>query len=115
LAKTIACHSDLVQQFAKPKIKKHRAKNNPKPTVNCICEVCGKPFAECHEIFFGPLRQLSIKYGIQAYLCNEHHQGKFGPHQCKRRDLELKQQGQAWFERLYGHDEFMRIFGRNYL
>jgi hypothetical protein len=92
-----------------------KAKNNPKPTADSICSVCEKPFAETHEIFFGPHRQLSIKHGIQVHLCAEHHRGPSGPHQNAQRNLQLKQQGQAWFERLYGHDEFMRIFGRNYL
>jgi hypothetical protein len=101
--------------FPKPKIKKHKAKNNPRPTENSICEVCGKPYAETHEMFFGAHRQLSIKHGLQVLLCAEHHRGPAGPHQNTARNLELKQQGQKWFERLHGHDEFMRIFGRNFL
>jgi hypothetical protein len=101
--------------FEKPKSKKHRAKNNPRPTADSICEVCGAMFAETHEIFFGKHRQLSIKYGIQVHLCTEHHRGPAGPHLNLRRNLELKQQGQRWFERLYGHEKFMKEFGRNYL
>lgn len=101
--------------FPKPKVKKHHAINNPKPTFDSKCEVCGIGYAETHEIFFGPLRQLSIKYGIQALLCGEHHRGTFGPHQNKQRDLELKKRGQQYFERLHGHEEYMQIFGRNYL
>ncbi len=102
--------------YPKPKKRrKLRAKNNPKPTENSICEVCGKTYAETHEIFFGKHRQLSIKYHIQALLCAEHHRGPFGPHLCKQRDLELKRRGQKFFEQYFGHDEFMRLFGRNYL
>jgi hypothetical protein len=102
--------------YPKPKHrKKLRAKNNPKPTENSVCEVCGKTYAETHEIFFGPLRQLSIKYGIQALLCAEHHRGPYGPHQNKQRDIELKQRGQMFFEQYYGHEKFMELFGRNYL
>jgi hypothetical protein len=104
-----------VQPIPKAKIRKRRAKNNSRPTENSIREVCGKPYAELHEIFYGPHRQLSIKHGLQAHLCYDHHQGPLGPHKCKARDLELKQQGQIWFERLYGHSEYMRLFGRNYL
>lgn len=101
--------------FPKPKLKKHRAKNNKKPTENSICEVCGMPFAETHEIFFGKHRQLSIEYGLQALLCPKHHLGPTGPHQCRERDIELKKRGQEWFERLYGHDKFMEVFGRDYI
>jgi hypothetical protein len=101
--------------YPKPKIKKLRAKNNPKPTFETKCEVCGKPYAETHEIFYGQHRQLSIKYGIQALLCPEHHRGPTGPHMNRERNLELKQRGQTWFERMYGHEKWMQEFGRDYL
>ncbi len=101
--------------YPKPKIKKHRAKNNPKPTANSICEVCGKPYSETHEIFFGIHRQLSIQYGLQVCLCLEHHRGPNGPHHNRDRDLELKQRGQRFFEHCHGRQRFMELFGRNYL
>lgn len=102
--------------YFKPKRhKKHRATNSV-PTFEARCEVCGKPYAETHEIFYGTgHRQLSIKYGIQALLCAEHHRGPFGPHQNRKRDLELKQRGQKFFEMFYTREEFMKIFGRSYL
>lgn len=105
----------LVQPLTKPKLKKRHSKNNPAPTFDSKCEVCSRPYAETHEIFYGPLRQLSIKYGLQVLLCPEHHRGKYGPHNNRWRDIELKQRGQQWFERLYGHEEWMKVMGRNYL
>jgi hypothetical protein len=105
----------LVQTLAKPKIRKHHPKNNPAPTYESKCEICGKPYAETHEIFFGQYRQLSIKHGLQTLLCPEHHRGKYGPHNNRSRDLELKQKGQQWFERFYSREEFIKVFGRNYL
>ena len=36
-------------------------------------------------------------------------------HIYKSLDLALKQECQAKFERLYGHNTFMMVFGRNYL
>lgn len=103
--------------YPKPKYKRRvpKARNNPKPTENSICEVCERGFAETHEIFFGKHRQLSIKYGLQALLCHEHHQGPTGPHQCIERNLELKRRAQALFERMYGHERWMQEFGRDYL
>lgn len=98
-----------------PKKPKKRAKNNPRPTENSKCEVCSNSFAETHEIFYGPLRQLSIKYGLQALLCAEHHRGPTGPHHNRERDLELKRRGQKQFEQWHGREAFLRIFGRNYL
>lgn len=102
----------------KPKKKRKRAKNNPKPTANDICQYpgCGRPFAQLHEVFFGSgRRQLSIKYGLQVRLCAEHHLGVLGPHQNREYDLQLKREAQAKFERIHSRVEFVRIFGRNYL
>jgi hypothetical protein len=78
----------MVQTFPKPKIKKHHAKNNPKPTSDDICENCGAPYAQTHEVFEGTgRRQLSIKYGMQVKLCNVCHAAV---HNCPELDLELK-------------------------
>ena len=64
----------------KPKHRRHRPQNNAKPTINDICERCGRPYAHLHEVFFGRgKRQLSIKYGLQKRLCYEHHEGPSGP------------------------------------
>lgn len=101
--------------YPKPKIKSKRPLNNPKPTEDSLCKVCGRPYAETHEIFFGKYRQKSIHYGMQIPLCDEHHRGPDGPHQSRKRDLELKRRGQIVFEYFWSHEEFMREFGRNYL
>ncbi len=99
-----------------PKKTKKYTKRNPVPTENSKCEVCGAGYAETHEIFYGPgNRKLSIKYGLQALLCAEHHRGMEGPHNNRKRDLELKRREQRAFEQWHGRSEFLRIFGRNYL
>lgn len=74
-----------------------------------------KPYSERHEIFFGKNRQLSIKYGLQIDLCYEHHQGDNGPHHNRTVDLQYKREAQAKFEQMNSREEFVRIFGRNYL
>ncbi len=100
----------------KPKRRRHRPKNNAKPTINDVCERCGRPYAHLHEVFFGRgKRQLSIKYGLQKRLCYEHHEGASGPHLNREYDLQLKREAQAKFERVHGRAEFVRLFGRNYL
>jgi hypothetical protein len=106
--------------YPKPKYKKQRrAVNNPLPTIDDICEVCGKPYAHNHEIFFGTgERQLSIKYKLKKRLCYEHHNMDSGmnPHFNKAIDDEYKREGQGKFERLYGtREDFVRIFGKSYL
>lgn len=106
----------LVQPIPKPKLCKHRAKNNPRPTASRICAVCGRPYAERHEIFFGTgQRQLSIKYGLQIDLCAEHHRGADGPHHNREINLKYKREAQTKFEAKYGHEKFIEVFGRNYL
>ena len=108
----------MVQTFPKPKIyKQRRAKNNPKPTINDICIQCGRPFAETHEVFYGRgKRQLSIKYKMQAKLCCMcHKDAPYSVHKNKEMDLILKRKYQRIFEKQYGHEKFMEVFGRNYL
>lgn len=104
----------------KPNYKKQgRAKRNPLPTAEDYCTVCGKPYAHLHEIFYGTgERQLSIKYGLQIRLCEEHHNspGGMNPHHNKAINDKLKREGQMKFESLYGsREDFRRIFGKNYL
>jgi hypothetical protein len=106
--------------YPKPKHKKQRrAVNNPLPTIDDICEVCGKPYAHNHEIFFGRgKRQLSIKYKLQKRLCYEHHEKPYGdnPHYNKAIDDEYKREGQRKFEAIHGsREDFIRLFGKNYL
>jgi hypothetical protein len=110
----------MINAVPKPKKgKRNKAKNNPMPTIYDLCEVCGKPYAHLHEIFFGRgKRQLSIKYRLQKRLCYDHHEKPNGdnPHFNKAIDDEYKREGQQEFERLYGtREDFIRLFGRNYL
>lgn len=103
----------------KPKHRKQqKAKNNPIPTIDDICTICGKPYAANHEVFFGKNRQNSIKYGMQKRLCYEHHNkpGGVNPHYNKVVDNLYKREAQAKFEMIHGsREEFERIFGKNYL
>lgn len=102
--------------FPKPEHKKkNKALNNPVPTENDTCWICQKPYAQTHEIFYGNgKRQLSIKYGQQVKLCNEHHrQVHKNPNQGL--DKELKQMAQKNFEAFHGHKKYMELFTINYL
>ena len=104
-----------INPVPKPKHKRKKAKNNPLPTAEDYCEVCGKPYAHNHEIFFGKNRQNSIKYGMQKRLCEEHHEGALSPHHDKDIDDEYKREGQTKFEETHSREDFIRIFGKNYL
>lgn len=82
------------------------------------CLVCGTPYnIHHHHIYYGTAnRKLSEKYGCWCYLCVKHHNmSNEGVHFNKELDSELKKYCQRTFERTRTREEFMRIFGRNYL
>ena len=69
-----------------------------------------------HEIFFGRNRLKSMEYGLVVYLCDDCHTiSDLSVHNNYFTDLKLKQLGQAAFEKKHSHEDFMRIFGKNYL
>ena len=81
------------------------------------CYLCGRVGClHSHHIFEGPNRKWSEKFGLKIWLCPEHHNmSDSGIHYNKDFDLAVKRIAQIYFENEYGHPEFMRIFGRNYL
>jgi len=44
------------------------------------CYVCGQRKDHLHEVFYGPYRQTSIKWGLVLPLCYWCHQGDKGVH-----------------------------------
>ncbi len=69
-----------------------------------------------HHVFGGTAnREKSEQWGMKAWLCLEHHEGRTGVHNNRKMDMFLKQRAQRAFEELYDHETFMREFGRNYL
>ncbi len=80
---------------------------------NCVMGI------EKHHIFFGSAnRKLSEKYGLTVYLCTEHHRvGKYAVHRNINTDLMLKQMAQKIFMKKKDKtiEDFIKIFGKNYL
>ena len=69
-----------------------------------------------HHIFGGPNRKYSEATGLKVYLCLSHHlYGKEAAHSNKEIMRLLHQEGQRAFERNNTREEFVRIFGKNYL
>lgn len=86
------------------------------------CFLCGRngrgDRLERHHIFGGARRPLSEKYGLTVYLCGNrcHRSGEFSAHRNKETALYLHQAGQRMFEERCGNrEEFIRIFGKDYL
>lgn len=82
------------------------------------CFVCQQQgILEEHHIFFGANRKLSEKYGLKVSLCYEHHRGTNGVHGKNGKQLneKLKQIAQRRFEQDHTREDFIKIFGKNYL
>lgn len=80
------------------------------------CYVCHKNRnIQKHHIFFGANRKHSDKYDLTVYLCVDHHLGNEGVHNNKPLNDKLKRIGQEKFEEDHSRDEFIQIFGKNFL
>ena len=81
------------------------------------CELCGCFSAiERHHVFGGRgRRQIAEKHKMVAYICTSCHRGPNGVHNCRETDLKLKREYQQLFEQKHTREEFMALFGRNYL
>lgn len=69
-----------------------------------------------HHIFGGSNRDKSEAEGLKVYLCLEHHiSGKEAVHNNAEMMKVLRQDGQRAFEKTHTREEFMKLFGKNYL
>lgn len=78
-----------------------------------VCIECGGRGEHTHHCIFGINRQNSEKYGLKVRLCFSCHE-KLHFHD-KELELKYRRLGQQYFEKTHTHEEYMRIFGRNYL
>lgn len=99
-------------------------KNTDKLNRECFLCRMENPYAELthkglekHHFMHGNAnRKLAERYGLWGYLCPYHHQDSpKSVHKCHETDLILMQTAQDSFESLYGHKQWMTIFGKNYL
>ncbi len=80
------------------------------------CLFCGRTPTEEHHCFGGANRKLSEKYGLKVYLCHNHHnEPPFGVHFNKENMDKIRRIAQRKFEETHTREEFIKIFGRNYL
>ena len=80
-----------------------------------VCMVCRTTRnLESHHIFGGSRRSASERTGLKIWLCHEHHTGNKGVHFNKELMDELHEYGQMVFESIYGEEEFLKVFGKNY-
>ncbi len=73
---------------------------------------------EEHHVMEGTAnKKLSEHYGLKVYLDPEHHRlsRKESPHQNAEISDLLHRLAQKAFEKKYSYEEWMRVFGRNYI
>lgn len=78
------------------------------------CYLCGRwvEHPDTHHCLHGSRRQAADKYGLTVYLCRSCHRAL---HDKGIGDLQLRQDAQRYFESSHSHEEWMEIFGKNYL
>lgn len=54
---------------------------------------------------------MADRYGLTVHLCVRCHTRL---HDLGEHDLELERIGQQAFEKIFGHEKFMQIFGKDY-
>ncbi len=85
------------------------------------CIICGRDNVNKHEIFFGTAnRQLSKNYGLVIPLCQKYHHNQYqskGIHFDSKLCEEWQKIGQRAFMEKYDKtkEDFIKIFGKNYL
>ena len=81
------------------------------------CFFCGRTVGlERHHIYPGANRKHSERWGLWVYCCDFcHRDPKDGVQYNRKKSDALKRLGQIAFEARHSHDEFIQIFGKNYL
>ena len=81
------------------------------------CYLCDKiTCLERHHVMSGTAnRKLSEKYGLWVWLCRDCHTGTHGAQYDREKNFDLKTEAQIAFEALYGHDQWMKTFYKNYI
>ena len=91
-----------------------RAKSLLQPSDQRECYLTGcQSGCDVHHIFAGPNRKKSDEWGCWVYLKHDIHMDLHD--RDKTLDYRLKQECQRAFEKKYGHETFMRIFGKSWL
>lgn len=72
---------------------------------------------EEHHVMDGnPNRRHSEHYGLKVYLCIPHHrEGPEAVHNNIDNNRLLQKKAQEIFEKKYGHEKWMGVFGINFL
>lgn len=77
------------------------------------CYICGRwGKTEEHHMIHGTAgRKKAEKYGLKVHLCHDCHMKL---HDKGKYDRALQYVAQEKFEKNFGHEEWMKVFGKNY-
>jgi len=111
--------SKAKNQYTKKKFKKKRVAT-PEPEGDHVCAECDEEkYLSIHHVFGNSNRNNSSTFKCVEWLCWKHHQsstGIHGTHSDGKLDKKLKKKHQLrLIESGMTTEEFLRIFGRNYL
>lgn len=77
------------------------------------CYLCGRKKEELHEIFAGRNRKNSMKYGFVLPLCHKCH--SYIQNNVHFSHVWYKKGELYWINNIGSKNEFIRVFGKNYL
>lgn len=91
------------------------AKSILQPDGEKVCYVSGSRInLDLHHVMHGSAnRKIADKWGIWCWLRHDIHMDLHD--RDKELDLQLKQEAQEAFEKLYSHEKWMELFRKNYL
>ena len=91
------------------------AKSILQPDGEKVCYVSGSRInLDLHHVMHGSAnRKIADKWGIWCWLRHDIHMDLHD--RDKELDLQLKQEAQEAFEKLYSHEKWMELFIKNYL
>lgn len=76
------------------------------------CYLCGNKKQELHELIEGKNRQVSMKYGLVIPICRKCHEIVTND---KTLQDKLHKVAQKEFKKHYKTENFVQVFGKNYL
>lgn len=79
-----------------------------------ICYLCGQDARHKHHLIFGSYRSLSDKYKLIINVCPKCHR-KIHDDKTGKLQRWSKELGQRMFEKSHSREEFMKIFGKNFI
>lgn len=78
------------------------------------CFVCGRPEPQMHHAMNKADKKKAEIFGLMLPLCEKHHTGAEGVHTDPERMKACRRMAQREFEKIHGHEEWMKQFGKDY-